>query len=78
MKKASSADCHREADNAGRGDPAGLLRRSAPRNDRGKTGIWLCALASILAIVVAYYFAFSAAHTAQIKDVPLAKPGGRP
>jgi hypothetical protein len=39
---------------------------------------WACALAGILAIAVAYYFAFSAAHTAQIKDVPLATKGGRP
>lgn len=41
-------------------------------------GIGLCVLASILAIVTAYYFAFSAAHAVQIKDVPLAKSGGRP
>jgi hypothetical protein len=40
--------------------------------------IWLCALASVMAIVIAYYFAFSAAHAAGIKDVPLAQKGGRP
>ncbi len=45
-----------------------------------KSGIWIlgCAFASVLAIVVAYYFAFSAAHAAGIKDVPLATKGGRP
>ena len=44
------------------------------------SGVWIagCALASVLAIVVAYYFAFGAAHAAQIKDVPLATKGGRP
>ncbi len=84
-------DGHREPGEAGRGDPvprqardlelvetAGWLRRPAPRHDRSKWGITLCALASVLAIVVAYYFAFGAAHAAQIRDVPLATKGGRP
>ena len=40
--------------------------------------IWACALASILAIVVVYYFAFSAAHEVRIQDVPLAPKGAKP
>ena len=40
--------------------------------------IWACALASILAIVVVYYFAFSAAHEVQIQDVPLTPKGAKP
>jgi hypothetical protein len=42
------------------------------------TWVWACALAGICAIAVVYYFAFSAAHTAQIRDVPLATKGGKP
>ena len=40
--------------------------------------IWVCALASILAIVVVYYFVFTAAHEARIQDVPLAPKGAKP
>jgi hypothetical protein len=29
-------------------------------------------------LAVAYFFAFRAAHSAQIRDVPLATTGGRP
>jgi hypothetical protein len=50
---------------------------SAPGGRRSSAWIWGCALASVMAIVVAYYFAFSAAHQVQIKDVPLATQGGR-
>jgi hypothetical protein len=45
---------------------------------RSGAWIWLCVLASVMAIVVAYFFAFRAAHEVQIKDVPLAPKGGRP
>ena len=38
MKTESSADCHRAAGAAGRGDPDGLLRRFAPRNDKDSVG----------------------------------------
>jgi S-adenosylmethionine:tRNA ribosyltransferase-isomerase len=43
----SKLDCHREVGEARRGDPAGLLRRSAPRNDSpesdflGEAGIFI-------------------------------------
>jgi len=33
LSKHSRLDCHREGSEADRGDPAGLLRRSVPRND---------------------------------------------
>ena len=38
----------------------------------------MLAVASIGVIVFIYFFAFRAAHTAQIKDVPLAKREAKP
>jgi len=40
--------------------------------------LWLCVCAGFALIVTAYFFAFRAAHAAQIQDVPLATKGGRP
>jgi|GEM_PF-5024843 len=39
---------------------------------------WLLVSVVFAALVTAYFFAFRAAHEAQIKDVPLAGKGGRP
>lgn len=40
--------------------------------------LWLAVLFGFACLFTAYFFAFRAAHTAQIKDVPLATKGGRP
>jgi hypothetical protein len=48
------------------------------KNAGSNKWIWLCALAGIVVIAIVYYFAFSAAHAAQIRDVPLATKGGQP
>jgi Na+/melibiose symporter-like transporter len=39
---------------------------------------WLLVLAVFAGLATAYFFAFRAAHQAQIKEVPLATKGGRP
>jgi len=39
--------------------------------------LWLFVFAVFGALATAYFFAFRAAHIAQIKDVPLATKGGR-
>ena len=40
--------------------------------------LWLFVAAGFAGLLTAYFFAFRAAHDAQIKDVPLAPKGGRP
>ena len=40
--------------------------------------LWLGVLFGFACLFAAYFFAFRASHAAQIKDVPLATPGGRP
>jgi hypothetical protein len=40
--------------------------------------LWLGVLFGFACLATAYFFAFRAAHAAQIKDVPLAPRGGRP
>jgi hypothetical protein len=74
----SRADRHRETGTVGRDNSEGSLRHSTPRHDTGRFWVWFCALIGIAAIAVVYYFAFSAAHTAQIRDIPLATKGGKP
>lgn len=49
-----------------------------PPASKGTHFAWLLAGASIAVIVVIYFFAFRAAHEAQIKDVPLAPRGAKP
>lgn len=85
MKTASSAEKTAEAlsssssrrETAGAAGQASDLTIAATKPGSNKW-VWICALAGILAIVIAYYFAFSAAHSAQIKDVPLATGGAKP
>lgn len=38
---------------------------------------WLLVFVVFAGLAAAYFFAFRAAHEAQIKDVPLASKGGR-
>ena len=80
MTKAShaesvSSDCHRETDAVGRGDPAGLLRREAPRNDR-KASLWLWVAGAFLLLVLAWTVMFTVARSAKIQSVPLTTSGG--
>ncbi len=44
----------------------------------GPAVLWLGVAVVFAALAAAYFFAFRAAHTAQIKDVPLGTAGGRP
>ena len=56
----------------------------APRDDkrRGETRFslrpWVLMLVVFAGLFAAYFAAFRAAHQAQIREVPLATPGGRP
>jgi hypothetical protein len=49
----------------------------APAGARSSLGLWLAVALVFAGLATAYYFAFRAAHAAQIKDVPLATSGGR-
>ena len=58
---------------------AGAGRRPAtPLQNRRPFSLWLAVFLGFACLAVAYFFAFRAAHAAQIKDVPLATKGGRP
>ena len=70
-------DCHREADAVGRGDPSGLLRRSAPRNDRGSVTLWLWVAGGFLLLAIAWTALFTVAHSVKIESVPRTTKGGR-
>ncbi len=78
MKKASSAEWHREADAVGRGDPAGLLRRSAPRNDRSGLSLWLWVAAGFLFLGVLWTALFLASRHIDTRTVPLATKEAKP
>ena len=78
MRKASNAECHREADTVGRGDPAGLLRRSAPRNDRGSLSLWLWVAAGFLFLALLWTALFIASRQIDARTVPLAPKEAKP
>ena len=40
--------------------------------------LWLFVIAGFACLVLAWVFAFRAAHSAQIRDVPLATKGAKP
>ena len=58
--------------------PERAHQECAPTREPGRLAVWMLAVASIGVIVFIYFFAFRAAHTAQIKDVPLAKREAKP
>jgi hypothetical protein len=46
---------------------------------KGSSAKWIAGVVvGFACLVTAYVFIFRAAHAAQIRDVPLAKPGARP
>jgi hypothetical protein len=51
--------------------------RSAGATSTGRV-LWLAVTLGFLCLATAWFFAFRAAHRAQIRDVPLATKGGRP
>ena len=60
---------------------AGAQQDCAPTKPQaqGRTlHVWILATASVAVIVFIYFFAFRAAHEAQIREVPLVTKGGRP
>jgi hypothetical protein len=78
MTKPTNLVSHREAGAAGRGDPLGLPRRPAPRNDRSGTSLWLWVAGAFLFLGLLWTALFIAAKSARIETVPLAPKGARP
>ena len=78
MKRASSAECHREADTVGRGDPAGLLRRSTARNDRSGLSLWLWVAAGFLFLALLWTALFIASRQIDARTVPLTPKEAKP
>lgn len=77
MSTATNPVCHRGAGETGRGDPAGLPRRSAPRNAKGGS-LWLWVAGAFLFLGILWTALFLAARSANIESVPLAPKGARP
>ena len=56
---------------------SGLAAGEASARAGSAVAVWLFVAVVFGSLATAYYFAFSAAHQAQIRDVPLATGGGR-
>ncbi len=66
LRPAVDPTCHREGSAAARGDPAGLLRRFAPRNDNAEC--WWCLLRPGKKLPVGATFGFAGAFTATVRE----------
>ena len=83
--------CPHESGAAGRGDPAprharglapgetaGLLRHSAPRNDRSAYSLWLWVAGAFFVTLLAWVVLFTVVQRTQVQSVPLEPKGVRP
>ena len=66
LRPAANSTCHREGSEADRGDPAGLLRRSAPRND--KPDEWWCLLRPGKKLPVGATFGLEGLFTGTVRE----------
>ena len=66
LRPAINPTCHREGSEAARGDPAGLLRRSAPRNDNANE--WWCLLRPGKKLPVGATFGIDGVFTGTVRE----------